>query len=261
MVSGILERWREDARPLWRGAAFASVTLGMGAIAETHMLLTGEAARTQVWDFYYRRWACVALRAAGVTLLGSPIDRSAPARARLVVANHRSPLDITVLIAHFGGHILSRADVAHWPIVGRSAQIAGTIFVDRQNKSSGARAIRQIREALRGGRTVSIFPEGTTFAGDEVRPFQAGGFVAAKGLDVDIVPVGLAYPPGAEWTEPTFVGHVRRVARRREIPVAAVVGTPFKVSTNPSADAERATREVQVLVGEARALVTAHLAR
>jgi len=42
-----------------------------------------------------------------------------------------------------------------------------------------ARVIRAIASRLGEGDVVSLFPEGTTFPDDEVRPFLRGGFVAA----------------------------------------------------------------------------------
>ncbi|MEZ4254596.1 MAG: lysophospholipid acyltransferase family protein [Polyangiales bacterium] len=242
----------DAVRPWWRAASLVGITGGMGTIAEAHMAMRAAEERAEVWDFYYRRWARALLMAFGVHVLGAARSPTSPDRARLVVANHRSPLDIAILVAAFGGQVLSRADLATWPVLGRAARIAGTIFVDREDGASGARAIRAIRERLRAKKTVIVFPEGTTFAGDEVRPFRAGAFVAAKGLDVEIVPVGLAYPPGAEWTEPSFMAHVRRVAERPDLRVGFASSEGF-TSTSPRDDAARAQAEVQARVHEARA--------
>ena len=38
-----------------------------------------------------------------------------------------------------------------------------------------------------------LYPEGTTYSGDEVRPFRAGAFLAAQRTGAEIVPVGIAY--------------------------------------------------------------------
>ena len=44
---------------------------------------------------------------------------------------------------------------------------------------SGAGAIRAIQHELERGQTIVLFPEGATFAGDELRPFPGGAFIAA----------------------------------------------------------------------------------
>lgn len=174
--------------------------------------------------------------------------------ARLVVANHRAALDIGVLLHEVGGTFLSRADLAEWPVVGRLAREADTIFVDREDRGSGAAAIRAMRRSLKAGGSVMIFPEGATFAGDEVRPFHAGAFIAARGLDVQILPVGLAYPPGVEYVGVSFVEHVEALARRPQTRVGVAFGEPFPAEGRASALAERAHGAVESLVRDARAL-------
>jgi 1-acyl-sn-glycerol-3-phosphate acyltransferase len=173
-------------------------------------------------------------------------------RARLVVANHRSGLDIAVMLSLFDAHMLSRADVEGWPVLGRLAAHGGTLFVDRKDKSSGAKAIRTMRRALQSGASVCVFPEGTTVGGKEVRPFHAGAFVAARGLPVEILPVGFAYEGGAEWTEPSFLTHVASIASKRGAKIHACIGEPFLFTEKPEIAAEHARREVAALAARAR---------
>ncbi len=174
---------------------------------------------------------------------------------RLIVSNHRTALDIGVLMSELGGSFLSRADLAEWPVAGRMARRANTIFVDRQSRGSGAMAIRTIRRRLRDGGTVIVFPEGTTYAGDDVRPFRGGAFVATKGLPTEILPVGLAYPPGVEFVDQGFVEHIRSVAARPFTKVQVVVGLPFRCEGTTSEVAEKTHEIVQELVLEARRLL------
>lgn len=195
------------------------------------------------------------LRAFGVELRTSGSLPPATG-ARLVVANHRAALDIGVLLHEVGGTFLSRADLAEWPIVGRLAREADTIFVDRDDRSSGAMAIRAMRRQLKAGGSVMIFPEGATFPGDEVRPFKAGAFIAARGLDVEIVPVGLAYPPGTEYVGVSFMEHVEALARRPRTAVGVALGTPFPAAGRSATLAEKAHGAIESLVREARALAS-----
>ena len=173
-------------------------------------------------------------------------------RARLIVSNHRSGLDIAVMLALFDASILSRADVATWPVLGRLATHGNTLYVDRTDKSSGAKAIRAMRRALASGASVCVFPEGTTVGGEEVNPFQAGAFVAGRGLDVEILPVGFGYEKGSEWTEPTFLAHVAGVASRKGAKIHACIGEPFALTGKSEQAATRARDEVAVLAARAR---------
>jgi 1-acyl-sn-glycerol-3-phosphate acyltransferase len=165
----------------------------------------------------------------------------------LVVANHRSPLDILVCVHLVGGVVLSHHGVASIPVFGEAARAIDTIFVDRADGRSGARAIREMRSRLREGRNVIVFPEGTTFAGDEVQPFKRGAFSAARGLGVRALPIGLAYEPGCEFVDETFEQHVARVSARRRTPVWVSFGAPTPVPSD--AAGEEAMREaIQALV-------------
>jgi 1-acyl-sn-glycerol-3-phosphate acyltransferase len=174
-------------------------------------------------------------------------------RPMLVVANHRAALDVGVLLTRLDAAFLSRADLAEWPVLGRMARHANTVFVDRASETSGANAIRAIRRHLAAGESVVVFPEGATFRGDEVQPFKMGAFAAARGLDVDVVPVGLAYPDGVEYVGIDFVTHLRNVASRPRTDVALEVGPAFSAKSAKTQElAERAQAEVSALVSNAR---------
>ncbi|MEM1414348.1 MAG: lysophospholipid acyltransferase family protein [Myxococcota bacterium] len=175
---------------------------------------------------------------------------------RLIVANHRTALDIGVLMERAGGHFLSRDDLAEWPVIGPLAKHGGTIFVERGNKRSGARAIRAIRRHLADGATVVVYPEGSTYRGDEVRPFLGGAFSAAKATKAEILPVGLAYPEGVEFVDMGFMAHVGSIAARPRTPVTVVVGEPLGMDVEggkTAAVAAHARNVVQSLVDRARA--------
>lgn len=240
-----------------RAGGMVGWTSVMLAAVESHKLVDRKLAdgrkQEDIFERYMRTWTAGLLRmfAVDLRIIG---ELPPPANgARMVISNHRSALDIGILLTHFGGSLLSRADLADWPLLGLAAQKAQTIFVDRDSKHSGAQAIRAIREQLQRGRTVSVFPEGTTFAGDDVRPFNAGAFVAARKLDLEYVPVGIAYPPGCEFVESSFVEHLASVAQRPRTMVAMAVGAPLRLDGRANEVAERLRGEVQQLVDRARA--------
>ncbi|HEV8321443.1 MAG TPA: lysophospholipid acyltransferase family protein [Myxococcota bacterium] len=261
MEGGLIGRARAGAR----AAALGAWTAGCVAVVELDQLRGATpAARRRLYEPHLRRWARGVNAIFGVEVRprweGGEAGRGAAAapppagRARLVVANHRSPVDITVLLALFGGHVLSRADLAHWPVLGYAARSAGTIFVDRDSGASGAAALRAIRACLRTGATVIVFPEGATHAGDEVRPFRPGAFAALRRLDAEVVPVGLAYEPGTEFIEDGFMDHLARVASRPRLRVGVAVGAPRLAASARTTETLAAAvhDDVQRLVHEAR---------
>jgi 1-acyl-sn-glycerol-3-phosphate acyltransferase len=243
-----------------RAGGFLAVTAAMGSAYLAQRALTPAAARAQIRDRWLRRWseALLELFAVQVALRGLPAPAGgAPGAGRLVIANHRSTIDIAILLRTFGGRMVSRADLATWPVLGAAARAVGTIFVDRASATSGATTIRAVRDALRAGDTVCLFAEGTTFDGDEVRPFHAGAFVAALRTGASIVPVGIAYPRGAgvAFVNEPFLAHLSRMAGGEPTCAFACVGEPFAVSAGARAAElrDRAQSEVQRLVREARA--------
>jgi 1-acyl-sn-glycerol-3-phosphate acyltransferase len=230
-------------------------TLGMMGGARAHQRFAPEPERYELYQRWMKRWCQGLLEIFGVSPLvlhPEVAQPTAAGMARLVVANHRSPLDILLLLRQFGGVVLSRDDLANWPVLGPAARSAETIFVDRKNTMSGVAAARAMRNRLEHGRTVIVFPEGTTHAGDEVHTFFEGAFAAARGLRVEIVPVGIAYQAGSEFVEPTFGQHLARVAGRARTHVACALGNPRLMQGARRELSAGLRAEVQSLVLNAR---------
>lgn len=214
-------------------------------------LMAGEEAETRFIEAYRKRFAELLISSFGVDLIGDIVPRKHH-RSRLIVANHRALLDIPILLDRFGGTLLSKAEVAEWPLAGPMATRARTIYVDRDDQSSGVRAIRAMRGALEEGITLSVFPEGTVHSGDEIQEFRAGAFLAAKGLDVEILPVGLAYPEDVEWGGRDLRAHIGAILGRDRTPVGLAIGEPFLADARGALLAKEARSRVQELVLEAR---------
>lgn len=225
----------------------------MWAGAAAEMNRAAEEERPEIWYRWFRSWAGRALSVGGIRpVLATPLPPDAE-RARLVVSNHRSAADILLLLSLVGGQFLSRSDLADWPVIGPAAKNAQTLFVDRQSEHSGAAAIRLIRSRLKAKQSILVFPEGTTYCGDEVRPFRPGAFVAARGLEVEILPVGLAYPEGAEWWKQAFMSHLKVLSARPSTRVGVAVGEPLIPGREKTAElAERLRERVQELTHRAR---------
>jgi lyso-ornithine lipid O-acyltransferase len=242
----------DNARKLARLAALGGASVATLGLWELHgRIMADERTRARFRETYRKGWSNALLRSLGVEVVSDP-PPPAGTRARLIVANHRSLLDVPVLLRHFGGRMLSKADVAEWPIAGPLAKHAETIFVDRRDTRSGASAIRAMRAALRDRSTLTVFPEGTVFAGDSIRPFQPGAFTAAAGLHVEIVPVALAYAPELEWGGVDMRTHVDRLIHTPRARVGLAVGDVIAATGSSRMLSELAQDAVQQLVSRAR---------
>lgn len=220
------------------------------AAYETRRAVTPTSERAELLDRYRSRLSNGLLEIMGARL--TVVGRSRERGPALIVANHQSALDIGVMLSVFHAAIVSRHDVAEWPLLGRMAKHGNTIFVDRDDRRSGAKALREIRRRLREGGTVVAFPEGGTFGGDSVQEFQPGAFAAVRSLDIPIVPVGLAYSPAVPYGSESFARHLFNVASRERTRIAIHVGERLAPGLDPRRAAQVARTRVEALVGEAR---------
>jgi len=167
----------------------------------------------QHWGRRTCRWLRVEVAVHGV----------APSRPCLYVANHRSYLDVPVLAGVLGATFLSRADVAHWWVIGGAARAIGTVFVDRDDPRARMRAARALARRLCTG-SVVVFPEGTTGGERVPGPFQPGLFRLLHRVRIPVVPVTIRYGDRlAYWTdELTLASHLRRLVTGQRCVRAAV---------------------------------------
>jgi 1-acyl-sn-glycerol-3-phosphate acyltransferase len=175
-----------------RGLWLAGVVIPRQDAAGRHAILQG--------------WSVRMLRCLGVEVHTS--GRAHPG-AVLVVANHVSWLDIPALHASAPQvRFVSKADIAHWPLLGRLTRAGGTLFIERERKRDAVRVVHEIAAALRQADAVAVFPEGTTGAGYDVMPFHANLLQAAITTGTVVQPVALRYsePGHAVSIATQFVG-------------------------------------------------------
>jgi 1-acyl-sn-glycerol-3-phosphate acyltransferase len=133
----------------------------------------------------------------GIVLGGFGVSvevRGVPSRepGTLFVANHLSWADIAVFGATIDAHFVSKAEVADWPLLGAGAKRTGTLFVERERRHGVSGQAEAIRQRLRAGDSIILFPEGTTSDGTGVLPFRSSLFAAADAAR-HIQPVALTY--------------------------------------------------------------------
>jgi 1-acyl-sn-glycerol-3-phosphate acyltransferase len=181
------------------------------------------------------------LARAMLAVLGIKLVRRGPALrpGSLLVANHVSWLDILVLVAVAPVRLVAKGEVCGWPGIGVLAGLSGAIFIDRSRPKALPATVAEVTAALRSGRTVAAFPEGTTFCGANQGRFRPALFQAAIDADVPVVPASISY----DTTAAAFIGDdtlwdsVRRVAALRSLTVTLVTAPALR----PAADADRRT--------------------
>lgn len=120
-------------------------------------------------------------------VIGTP-----PATPALYVSNHVSWLDIPVIGGLTSVHFLSKAEVGEWPLIGRLATAVGTLYIKRGHGQVRERT-RQIAGHIADGRSILVFPEGTTTDGRDVLNFHAPLFAAVGDDDHAVQPLAIRY--------------------------------------------------------------------
>jgi 1-acyl-sn-glycerol-3-phosphate acyltransferase len=180
-------------RTLWRGLRLVE-HLVTGALICVYISLAARVGLPRPWVPWVVCWWHGRLcRALGIRVQVS----GAAAHGCLLVANHVSWLDAPVLGAQGRLGFLSKSEVRSWPLVGWMSAVAGTLFIER-GANQAAAVSAQIAGAIAGGRTLVIFPEGTTSDGRQVRRFHPRLFAVARQPGLRVQPVAIGYRRGAD---------------------------------------------------------------
>jgi 1-acyl-sn-glycerol-3-phosphate acyltransferase len=191
----------------------------------------------------YHRFVC---RLLGVRLrtTGAPID----ARPLLIVANHSSWLDISIITSLAPVVFVAKAEIARWPFFGLLARLQRTVFVERGRRHKTAEVNAQIAQRLAEGDPVLLFGEGTAGDGNRVMPFRTALIGAARDAiasaghvsQIWIQPLSIAYvsqqgialgrhlrPRAAWYGKMKLTEHIGKIVRTGAIDVSVTWGEPI----------------------------------
>jgi 1-acyl-sn-glycerol-3-phosphate acyltransferase len=179
---------RRGARVWLRVVVLAVLALSGDVVCRWRMRRSPTQTRTVLQ--FLQALSLRLVRALGLVVVreGEP-----PPGGRLFVANHRSYVDIPLMLAHVPAVFLAKSEIADWPLFGRLARRATTVFVVREDAESRRRSLVELAERLDAGLTLTVFPEGTTSHGPGLQAFRAGSFRLAAERGLGVVPVAIAY--------------------------------------------------------------------
>jgi len=198
------------------------------------------------WGFIATRYYRVLCGILGirVRVVGAPVHD----RAVLFVSNHVSWADILVIGSVVPIAFVSKSEVEKWPLVGVTARLQRTVFVDRARRHQSVHAVGEIVKRLAGGTSVVLFAEGTSSDGNRVLPFRSAllGAVeeaAARGGDaaqvliqpmsisytgINGIPMGRQHRPVVAWYgDLDFMPHIRALMARGAVDAVVTYGDPI----------------------------------
>lgn len=177
----------------WRTVCFLipaisvyTIVLGTLSIASSLIDRSGRIAHRCA-----RIWSWLILATTGVDVRISGLERVDRHTSYVFAANHQSIYDIPILFSTlpFQVRILAKDSLGRFPFLGWHLSRAGHVLVDRRNP--GASVFRQVRELMRAGVSLTVFPEGTRSVDGSLRLFKAGTFKMAIEHGLPVVPVAI----------------------------------------------------------------------
>ncbi len=123
----------------------------------------------------YHRLVCGIL-GVRITMMG----RRTEERPLLIVANHTSWLDISVITAVVPVVFVAKREVAAWPVFGLLARLQRSVFVDRARRHKTQDVNSEIARRLADGDPVVLFGEGTSSDGNRVLAFRTALIGSAR---------------------------------------------------------------------------------
>jgi lyso-ornithine lipid O-acyltransferase len=206
---------------IWR--AFAVVFFSLFALVHNTIMIpfVRRPRRVHARSAWLHRWCQFACCVLGLRVTTHGTIPS----SGLLVSNHLSYLDIVVLSSIRPCIFVAKRDVASWPLFGWLAQVAGTVFVDRNRKFGTPKSVDVIGDAIGAGSVVVLFPEGTSSDGSTVLPFKSALLESAVQLRCPIAAASIDYGLNdgsvadevCYWREMTLVPHLLNLFFKREI--------------------------------------------
>ena len=165
------------------------------AIIGTIFLIGAVFIRGQWWTDFIMRWFTqTLLLGVGIRIRVQGREHISSSQACVIMANHRSYLDIAALVLGLKGIsvvFVAKRELTRIPFFGWALAVSTNIKVDRGNREQAIAALRESVKKVRGGIGLAIFPEGTRSGTERLLPFKKGVFILAIHSQLPLVPVSI----------------------------------------------------------------------
>ena len=127
------------------------------------------------------------------TWFGVDIKGKEDPDTQMFLINHQSDLDIEImeLITKKELAWVAKKELFDVPFFGLALKLPEDIAVERENKKSLLKLLRDAKDRLAKGKTIAIFPEGTRSRSGKMLPFKSGAKIIADKYKLKVQPVVL----------------------------------------------------------------------
>jgi len=161
----------------------------------------------------------------------------------LLISNHASWLDISIISSLANINFIAKSEVASWPLFGFLAKLQNTFFVERKATKAG-RQSDKLKEFINKGKRLVLFPEGTSSDGNRVLNFKSSLFSIADNTEdsgnyllqaiticykkIDGLPISRSERPFiAWWGGMGLMGHLFKIFTLRRVDIIVIAHEPI----------------------------------
>lgn len=160
------------------------------------MLLAGlwpEPKRTRIFHRISQIWMAIFLTLTGVWIIRRGKENFKKGEQYVVVCNHNTLMDVPVTTPWIPGanKSIAKIEMSRIPLFGIIYK-RGAVLVDRKNEESRKTSYNKMKEVLKIGLHMCVYPEGTRNKTDKpLQPFYDGAFRLAVDTGHSILPTVL----------------------------------------------------------------------
>ncbi len=217
-------------------------------ISATLVLLFSWAPKGGLYPWVSRRlWGPGLLWLAGAKLEVHGKEHLREDVHYIFVSNHRSHYDIPALCSAIPVplYFIAKRELLKIPVFGWGMYSIGMVFVDRSNPEKARNSMARAATAIKKGKSILAFPEGTRSKDGRLQAFKKGVFHVSKSGEIPMVPVAVL---GSEEVLPLNA----KLASGR---IKVVIGEPISSTFVKNSSIQELSHMVH---GQLNALITLH---
>jgi 1-acyl-sn-glycerol-3-phosphate acyltransferase len=153
----------------------------------------------------HKFWGPGLLWMAGVKLKVEGLENLNSSGASVFYANHQSHFDIPAITTAvpIPMYFIAKRELLKIPFFGWGMWAIGMVFVDRSNPDKAKESMQKAARAVKKGKHIITFPEGTRSKDGKLQAFKKGTFHLAKSGPIGLIPIAVkgthdVLPPGGK---------------------------------------------------------------